>query len=62
MKNVFKLIKHQKFINTAQFFHFCEKSQGEFTSFGFKNVKKEERQNMVNSVFHSVAGKYFSLI
>ena len=29
----------------------------EFTSFGFKDVKKEERQHLVNSVFHSVAGK-----
>jgi hypothetical protein len=29
----------------------------EYTSFGFKNVKKEDRQNLVNSVFHSVAGK-----
>ena len=33
----------------------------EFISFGFKTVKKDERQEMVNSVFANVAKRYFSL-
>ena len=30
----------------------------DYTSFGFKTVKKEERQNLVNTVFANVASKY----
>jgi 2-methoxy-6-polyprenyl-1,4-benzoquinol methylase len=30
----------------------------DYTSFGFKTVKKEDRQNLVNSVFANVAAKY----
>lgn len=31
----------------------------EFISFGYKTVKKDERQEMVNSVFANVAKRYF---
>ena len=40
--------------------NFCEKSdkkEEEFISFGYKNVKKEERQGMVNEVFANVASR-----
>jgi 2-methoxy-6-polyprenyl-1,4-benzoquinol methylase len=33
-------------------------TQNDFTTFGFKTVKKEERQNLVNSVFANVSSKY----
>jgi 2-methoxy-6-polyprenyl-1,4-benzoquinol methylase len=32
--------------------------EADYTSFGFKTVKKEERQSMVNTVFANVAAKY----
>ena len=32
-----------------------EKQEDEYTSFGYQNVKKEERQSKVNSVFSNVA-------
>jgi hypothetical protein len=34
-----------------------DKKEKDFISFGYKNVKKEDRQNMVNSVFANVAKK-----
>ena len=41
--------------------NFCEKKDTkkdeEFISFGYKNVKKEERQDMVNEVFANVASR-----
>jgi hypothetical protein len=38
-------------------FNFCSKKEDEFTNFGFKTVKKEDRQTLVNSVFANVAEK-----
>ena len=40
--------------------NFCEKNdkkEEEFISFGYKNVKKEDRQDMVNEVFANVASR-----
>lgn len=60
--NSFGLIKNKmKGINIKTF---CsenpknEKEQKDFTTFGFKTVKKEERQSLVNSVFANVSSKY----
>jgi hypothetical protein len=54
-----KKLFRKKILKSA--FHFCSK-EPEYTNFGFKTVKKEERQTMVNSVFANVAEKYFKLI
>lgn len=52
-----------KLIINSKVNNFCEKKKDneqtekkeEYISFGFKTVKKEERQDMVNSVFANVA-------
>ena len=38
--------------------HTTETAENETTHFGFKTVAKEEKQQLVANVFHSVAGKY----
>ena len=38
--------------------HTTETTENETTHFGFKTVAKEEKQQLVANVFHSVAGKY----
>jgi len=36
-----------------------DKKNEEYISFGYKTVKKEDRQDMVNSVFANVAKRFF---
>ncbi len=56
MKNlkIFKLVKIIKF-NIRQFS--TEQNNEYGNNFGFKTVKKEDRQTLVNSVFANVAEK-----
>jgi 2-methoxy-6-polyprenyl-1,4-benzoquinol methylase len=60
-KNYTKISLFQnKFQNSL--IKFCttnnKNEKDEYISFGFKNVKKDERQSMVNTVFANVAAKY----
>ena len=61
MKNLSK-IKFPKIIN-SNLKYFCTLKENEnLTNFGFKTVKKEDRQTLINTVFASVAEKYFVII
>jgi hypothetical protein len=55
----FKLLKLTKNVKYRQF---STQQEKDYTSFGFKTVKKEDRQDLVNSVFANVAEKYIYLI
>jgi hypothetical protein len=59
-KNNLNAICKNAFTKGTVRFNFCNKNTNneEFTNFGFKTVKKEDRQTMVNSVFANVAEKY----
>jgi hypothetical protein len=67
-KNICIYLKNTKtkFLFSKQLnINFCEKLKDDFTSknkdyasFGFKTVKKEEKQGLVNSVFANVAKRY----
>ena len=52
-----KLIKNKKLIRTFKFNFSCNE-ENETRSFGYKNVKWEDHQKLVNNVFASVAGNY----
>jgi hypothetical protein len=56
-----KYLKKIKFLKTVTVRQFCTNQEKDFTSFGFKTVKKEERQGLVNSVFANVAEKYITI-
>ena len=56
MKNLTKF-KFQKHFN-SNLKYFCSLKENEnLTNFGFKTVKKEDRQTLVNTVFANVAEK-----
>jgi len=56
-KKVFTLQNSIKGFKTSKK-RFCEKNENTTTSFGFKTVKKEDRQSLVNTVFANVASSY----
>ena len=58
-----KYLKNFKFPKSVKFTprQFSTNQEKDYTSFGFKTVKKEERQGLVNSVFANVAEKYFTI-
>ncbi len=56
MKNLTKF-KFSRKINTNLKYFCTQKENENLTNFGFKTVKKEDRQTLVNSVFANVAEK-----
>lgn len=59
IKFINKFFKPQKFFFSANQNN-NSNDQDEFISFGYKTVKKEERQGMVNQVFANVASRYLN--
>jgi hypothetical protein len=59
IKNIFRNIgmKPSRLFRDVRGFNFCNKENDNFANFGFKTVKKEDRQTLVNSVFANVAEK-----
>jgi hypothetical protein len=62
LKIVYKTNVNKDIINNNKFSkftfkNFSDKPEENYTSFGYKTVKKDDRQNMVNQVFANVAKK-----